>query len=339
MARTISPAAEAVKRELKRFPNTPTATLAKKLYTKSPELWPRYEACRSMVRRYRGNNGELHRKDAATQEHFRPNVMPGKVFDALPEPWQDLKDSRPYRISAERLLVLGDIHVPFHDKRALAAAIEYGTDAGVDAVLLNGDLCDFYNISRWERDPRQRAFKYELEQIRTVLEVMQRFLPGARIYFKSGNHEDRYERYLKLKAPELLDLECLSLGNVLGLDKLGITEIGDAQRVQFGQLSIIHGHEIQTSSAVSPARGLQLKARTTVLGSHHHKASATPPVKDLLGNVSRAWTTGCLCNLTPDYRIYNEWNHGFAVVEITCPETGAFKVDNLEISKTGGIYS
>jgi hypothetical protein len=49
------------------------------------------------------------------------------------------------------------------------------------------------------------------------------------------------------------------------------------------------------------------------------------------------WSTGCLCDLTPDYSRVNRWNHGFAVVEVD--EAGSFNVDNLRISKKGEIRS
>jgi len=51
-----------------------------------------------------------------------------------------------------RVLILSDIHVPFHDVQAIEAAVEWGRrEKGVTDVLINGDLCDFYQLSNFTR--------------------------------------------------------------------------------------------------------------------------------------------------------------------------------------------
>jgi hypothetical protein len=47
------------------------------------------------------------------------------------------------------------------------------------------------------------------------------------------------------------------------------------------------------------------------------------------GHYHGGFSTGCLCELSPDYMPYNEWVHGFAVV-IMKPG-GNFSVQNLTI--------
>ena len=41
-----------------------------------------------------------------------------------------------------------------------------------------------------------------------------------------------------------------------------------------------------------------------------------------------SWTLGCLCDMTPDYMPINQWNHGFAVLEL---KGNDFTVNNLRI--------
>ena len=41
------------------------------------------------------------------------------------------------------------------------------------------------------------------------------------------------------------------------------------------------------------------------------------------------WSTGCLCDLTPEYARLNRWNHGAAHVEIS--NGGDFHVTNFRI--------
>jgi hypothetical protein len=49
------------------------------------------------------------------------------------------------------------------------------------------------------------------------------------------------------------------------------------------------------------------------------------------------WSTGCLCDLTPEYARVNRWNWGFATV--TVDTAGSFDVDNYRISAKGEIRS
>ena len=74
-------------------------------------------------------------------------------------------------------------------------------------LILNGDICDHYANSRFEADPKHRDFKVEVESVRFFLHGLRKRFPNAQIVYKHGNHEERYEKYLRAKAPELLGLE------------------------------------------------------------------------------------------------------------------------------------
>ena len=49
---------------------------------------------------------------------------------------------------------------------------------------------------------------------------------------------------------------------------------------------------------------------------------------DVNGNVIRAWSTGCLCELNPEYMPLNNWGHGCAVITI---DEGQASVQNIRI--------
>ncbi len=71
---------------------------------------------------------------------------------------------QPYKlpINHNNILIIGDIHVPYHNIPALTLALKYGLENGVNTILLNGDIIDFYAISRFEKDPRKRNFGHEV---------------------------------------------------------------------------------------------------------------------------------------------------------------------------------
>lgn len=231
--------------------------------------------------------------------------------------------------AATNILVLSDIHIPYHSISALTAAIKYGKDHLINTILLNGDVLDFYQLSKFTKDPRKRSVKDELDAFRSFILVLQKEIPLAKIYYKFGNHDNRYQNYLKLKAPELLDVLEFRLDILLKLGELGVECISDDRVVMAGKLAIIHGHEYNRGGiTVNPARSILLKAKHSVLVSHSHVTSEDSK-SVITGDTLTAWSTACLCELHPEYARLNDWNHGFAHVSLSF--NGFFHVINKRI--------
>jgi DNA repair exonuclease SbcCD nuclease subunit len=219
--------------------------------------------------------------------------------------------------------VVADIHLPYHDLDALEIALTYTDD--LDVVLVNGDLLDFYKLSRFAQDPEAVGIAYELEQAKKFFEAVRELHPNARIIYKSGNHEDRLEKYLWTKP-------FTTLGALVGADDYGVEMVGSKSIIRCGKLNIIHGHEFGEAffSHVNPARGLFLKAKCSTLAGHHHQTSDHSE-GNINGDSMACWTIGGLCHLKPAYRpcAFTKWNHGFAIVELE--ESGDFTVFNKRI--------
>jgi len=318
-----------VRSYLERFPTAATMTLAKKIYKENSSLWSTLEACRTSVRYARGNKGKQGRQEAADKRFFRPNGVSGTGFDVLPEGMRDIDDFTPFVVNKPgTYLVLSDIHCPYHDKAALQAALESEPDCV--GIILNGDTIDHYSLSRWEIDPRKRKFALELETSVSLLTTIRRCRPNVQIILKLGNHEERYERYMFLKAPELLDVPAFDFASLYKCDELEIEVVRDMRPIRLGKLNVIHGHEYKfsISNPVNPARGLFLRSKALALCGHFHQSSHhsenTLDDKRLV-----TYSTGCLCDLHPRYMPLNKWNHGFAAVHIDTD--GAFNVENRRI--------
>jgi len=219
--------------------------------------------------------------------------------------------------SCKRILLLSDIHIPFHDVKSLTKAIQLGIDNKVDTVLLNGDIADNYQVSRFEKDPRKRSFKSEIEMVKDFLKRIRLTFNKAKIYYKQGNHEERWESFLKRKAPELLDMTEFKFDVILGLNELDISYISDKRIIKVGNLNILHGHELGSSSfsPVNPARSFFLRAKTNIIAGHHHQTSEHIE-HDINGNHIKAYSTGCLCSLVAEYMPLNKWNHGISLITI-----------------------
>lgn len=231
----------------------------------------------------------------------------------------------------KRTLLISDLHIPYHETDAIEEAIKTAEKHDVDSVLINGDMLDLYKCSRFTKDPTRMNVIDELNMGVEFLKWIQGRLPKAKIYYKYGNHEERYELFLKSKAPELFGDAFWELRNRLGLDNLGVQEIKGKALVKYGALNIIHGHEFgeSTFSPVNPARGFFMRAKANVIAGHNHQTSEHHE-NNLNGDEIGCWSIGCLCELKPEYRpfAYTKWNWGFAILE---RDKDKFQVNNRRI--------
>lgn len=329
-------ASKIVKGLLSEFPEAPNLTLAKKAFRDHPNLWPNLEACRKMFGYYLGSCGKERRSDVKDKSFFR-DPRPAGWKDVIPEALVQLPDWNSLQIDgSHRILILADLHIPFHDPEALGLALDYGAKEKPTIIVLNGDVVDHYALSRWEKNPELRKFPEEVAATTYFLGGLRKRFPKIRIIFKEGNHEERYQMYMRMKAIDLLGIPKFEMKNVYDLDKYKIELVSQKRPIRLGKLNVIHGHEYSfgVSNPVNPARGFYMKAKAHVIGSHLHQSSEHSE-NNLEQSVISAWSTGCLCDLHPEYRPLNAWNSGFAFVYME--ESGDFHVDNLRIVR-GKVY-
>ena len=303
---------ELVNKELADFPDLPTTTLAKKLFNEHPSVFTSLENVRGMIRYRRGNKGQRSRNVAKNtyQQTFRKNGKSGYKI-----PTSDTRKNRAYRLTDGKWLILSDIHIPYHDEEALEIALADGEANQIDHILLNGDTCDFYNVSTYQKDPEERDLANELTKTRQLLSHLRFRFPKAKIVFKIGNHEDRWERYLFHKAPELIGVANFEMYYVLDFAKYGVELFKSMQKIKAGKhLTILHGHEVR-NTGVYPARTLLQRTHVCSIAGHNHRTS-TYSEKTADQKIIGSWTTGCLCDMTPDYMPINQWNQGFAILEL-----------------------
>jgi predicted phosphodiesterase len=295
--------------------------LGEVLHQRYPTFFPDPESGRASIRRVTGSNGKAYRE-------AKSDIRTEWKGLSLPEP--EKNDYSKFLLNEKRVGILSDIHFPYYDKQALDKAVSHLRKWKPDCILLNGDIVDMYQLSSFERDPRQRSFKYELDMLRNFVIQLKDLFPKTRLVYRLGNHEMRYESKILQRLPELIDLELFTFESVISAKELGIEVVGNKRIIMAGKLNIVHGHEFARGFAapVNPARGFFLKAKNNVLGGHHHQISSHQE-QDINGNIVGAWSTGCLCELHPRYMPINNWSTGFATVEVE--KNGAFTVNNHKI--------
>jgi len=301
---------------LGKYPDMPTRTLARLLKKDHPKLFTSVESARSLVRVYRGANGKGCRDNLTIRDFILPPPSEQNPF-SMPEAWQDGPEYKPYILGPtyDRIGLLSDVHIPFHDVDALTVAVDHLKEQEINCLILNGDFADCYSLSRWERDPELRDFPKEREAVRHGLMALRNtFGDDVKFIYKQGNHEERYEKHLSDKAPDLLGLTEFRLDVLFGLCDMGIDWVATKRMIRCGKLDIAHGHEWGGGGGINPARWVFLRALSCVLIGHFHRRSEheEPSLRDRL---IASWSTGCLCNLHPRYRPQNKWWHGFAYIE------------------------
>jgi predicted phosphodiesterase len=231
----------------------------------------------------------------------------------------------------KKIGILSDIHVPFHSLEALTCAIKYLREQEIDCLYLNGDTFDFYSISRHEKEKDLRDFPREIEMSRNFLQKLRDIFPTIPIYFKAGNHENRFQRYLFSQAEEFAGLHELQFDKFFRMDHLKIEYVEDWQGMEMGDLLVCHGHEIM-AGGMNPSQTTFNKTFCNTLIGHVHRTTSTIK-KNGFKKFIHSYSTGCLTHLSPKYYPFAQHNHGFALVEI---EDGKSKVQNLMI-KDGKI--
>lgn len=327
MARPKPPIRLEAERLVKEMPEAPSRTLAKRL---ASEFKVKIETARTHVRIARGSHGKRHAKSAVVTRAKQPAGWAPSLPESKAEEWA------PVMLEATQIACLSDIHIPYHSKLAVEAAIAECKRRKPDAVLLNGDTLDFYTISRWIKDPRKRNFKDELIAGREFLRYVRHEFKDCQIVFKIGNHEDRWEHYLWNHAPEICDLPQVQLETILELDNIGVELVDQERPVMCGKLPVFHGHELPKglTNPVNMARGAFLRMCDTVLVGHGHRTS-THTEPNWEHNETTTWSQGCLCDLNPRYARINKWNHGFAFIEVH--SGGEFDLTNYRINSEGKV--
>lgn len=267
------------------------------------------------------------------EEQVKPDLsgnfgIESNIID-IPASWAEHKPT--YRLSGfQKLGVISDIHLPYHDVPAIQAALYFLKDKKIDALLINGDLMDFKSITH---HPGRERIKFatiqeEVNVGRKFLTVLRQFFPNIPIFYKEGNHEVWLTLAVN-KVPQLATLEGIDTPSLLKIRDYDIQFVPEWQVMEYGRLNIIHGHEIKVSG-IHVAANLLRKAGDNILSGHFHREQHFQQ-RNINGNIYGAWVLGCLADLKPHYAGCNpQSEHGCGIVDLL-DDSGMFKVTQQRI--------
>jgi predicted phosphodiesterase len=101
----------------------------------------------------------------------------------------------------KRIVIASDFHAPFQDPWAVAELIN--REKGADTLIINGDIQDFYSISRFTKY-EQVSMESELAAVDALLGQLSAAFPE--VVLVSGNHDTaRFEKQIRqYLSPELM---------------------------------------------------------------------------------------------------------------------------------------
>jgi predicted phosphodiesterase len=314
-----------VNEAIQHYPKFGSLTIAKIILYNDGNIFDNnLESIRSLVRHYRGAIGPRSNLYKVNGRPTTPMLMP--------QTWREVRE--PYKLKPGLYLIMADVHVPFHEPKAVEAAIDYGHKNKVNGIVILGDLRDNQSFSFWPQT-RKRDTDKEIETMIDFLDFLRYEFPKANIVYKLGNHEYRLPAMFYKRVPELAGIPLAAMEEILDLEGRGIDTVDYSQLIHAGKLPLMHGHEVKISTAVNPAKGLFNKVSTYAACAHFHQPSMHPG-KNLQGDVLTTHSFGCLCDLHPDYNPWgNAWSWGTALLNVD--KNDNFELENKRILPNGKV--
>jgi predicted phosphodiesterase len=240
--------------------------------------------------------------------------------ESAPEPAAAPPDepSRPAVVHAakpySRVLWLSDVHVPYHDRRALDIVLGYAGDWKPDLVIVGGDLYDCYGISRYEKDPERLGdtLQAEFDAARPITAALDAL--GSDVVYILGNHEARLQAIVGAN-PALSGLRALGWRKMAELPERWRV-LPDQTRYRLGGLDFLHGNLKGRGGGARhiAAWMFQKLKRSCLFGHYHRQQSFIDPDGD--GTPRGGFSTGHLLDVSQaDYIACPDWVSGFATVD------------------------
>lgn len=221
-------------------------------------------------------------------------------------------------MTAQKWLVLPDLHVPDHDQRALDAVLEYAeNNRPWTGVLQLGDFLDLSILSRFNADNLRAVengrLEKDFERARAVIDQIVAYSGADKLVILEGNHDYRLEVFMD-KHPQLagiLDFEKNIVPDWLEPGTVKVVRYwSKGEHFRIGKALFIHGHYTGVNH---PRQHLNAYAENVFYG-HLHDTAMTPMTTAGDHKTRVAASLGCLCSYNPAWMQGkpNKWQQAFA---------------------------
>jgi hypothetical protein len=222
------------------------------------------------------------------------------------------------KVQTDKVAVLGCVHTPYQDEKAVESTLDFLKFWKPNRVILNGDAYDLLPVSKHCKDPRRLLrLDEEVEEGRKFNRSLRKAVgQDCEIQLHQGNHEARWEVFLKEKAPQLLSLTDFSIEKVFALEESQIEYVrgrnGNYARTMVGGVLVGHFPLIRPDSGAT-AKALVNRYFGSIIAHHSHRMGTyekNTPNGRFIGQEG-----GCLCTMEPEYVETPDWSQGFITME------------------------
>lgn len=212
----------------------------------------------------------------------------------------------------QKIVFVTDAHVPFQDSNALNLVHKTIRKIKPDILCILGDFADFYSVSAHDKSPDRGArLTDEVKAVRKELARFEKYKIKRKIFI-SGNHENRLERYIASRAPELFGL--VNISDLFELNQHGWEYIPYKKHIMIGNLAVSHDYG---SAGATAHRTASTKLSSPVVIGHTHRAG-TVSRRNLEGSICMSGMFGWLGDTDQiDYahsaQVATDWITGFGI--------------------------
>jgi predicted phosphodiesterase len=217
-----------------------------------------------------------------------------------------------------RILIISDLHVPYHDVKAWECVLQVIRETKPDVVVIIGDFADMYSISSHPKSlDRKMNFATERDAVNAALDQVRLAAGNAcRIVFCEGNHEDRITRYLQSSAPELGGIKEIRAEGLFKIKQRNIEWVPYRTEIKIGNCAFTHD---VGRCGVNTARQSLLDYGGNLVVGHSHRGAVVYQ-GEIKGSSHFCLNVGWLGDVEAiDYvhraRAKRDWQLGFGLVD------------------------
>jgi predicted phosphodiesterase len=218
----------------------------------------------------------------------------------------------------ERIVVVSDLQIPYHDPRAVYNLIDFIKRYKPDRVVSIGDEIDLPQVSKWEKG-RMGEYAGTIGKDRDVTVKILEQLRVTDVI--RSNHTDRLFNYIASYAPGLYGIPELQLENFLRLPELGITYWRKPMPIAPNWVAVHgdHGRISQVAGQTALKQALQ-HGKSLVCGHTHRLglSSVTEASGGIVGRIVTGLEVGNLMDFKKAHYTHGSanWQQGFGLLYV-----------------------
>lgn len=207
-------------------------------------------------------------------------------------------------------LILPDMHIPNHNRRAMDAVLQGARLLMPDRIILLGDMLDMTSWTRHKKSALAEVAGHHywhdaIIPARAFLTELRRWCGS--LHFIAGNHEAWAERFMVQELPaDIAEVGCRTmtpsalLGHLFD-DWIPYAVKGLPHFEIAPNLWGVHGWGVAKHAA---AKHLDLARVVSVVHGHTHRVQSFTSRNPITNEYMTGWSPGCLSQLQPI------WRHG-----------------------------